>query len=205
MRKYSQTKTKSTKQNILQLVQLGLLSGLIILLQTVIVIPMPGSLTLSLVLVPIVVGAVLYGAKSGAILGGVFGVLVSVMAIQGQLGALTTMMVEHNAILTVTVCMLKGIAAGWIAGLVNGAFKKRPLIGIFAAAAVAPIVNTGIFLLGMFTVFHGVLVEVAGGANLLTFAIVALVGFNFVIEFGANLLLAPAIASIVKAVRKIGK
>ena len=194
-----------TKQTILRLVQLGLLSGLIILLQAVIVIPMPGSLTLSLVLVPIVVGAVLYGAKAGAILGGVFGVLVSVMAIQGQLGALTTMMVEHNALLTVTVCMLKGVAAGWIAGLVNGAFKTRTLIGIFAAAAAAPIVNTGIFLLGMFTVFHGVLVEVAGGANLLTFAIVALVGFNFLIEFGANLLLAPAISSIVKAVKKIGK
>ena len=77
----------NTKQTILRLVQLGLLSGLIILLQTVIVIPMPGSLTLSLVLVPIVVGAVLYGAKSGALLGGVFGVLVSVMAVQGQLGA----------------------------------------------------------------------------------------------------------------------
>ena len=195
----------NTKQPILRLVQLGLLSGLIILLQTVIVIPMPGSLTLSLVLVPIVVGAVLYGAKSGALLGGVFGVLVSVMAVQGQLGALTNMMVAYNPFLTVAVCMLKGIGAGWLAGLVNGLFAKRPLIGIFAAAAVAPIVNTGIFLLGMFTVFRGVLVEVAAGANLLSFAVVALVGFNFVIEFVANLLLAPAISSIVKAVKKIGK
>ena len=195
----------NTKQTILRLVQLGLLSGLIILLQTVIVIPMPGSLTLSLVLVPIVVGAVLYGAKSGALLGGVFGVLVSVMAVQGQLGALTNMMVAYNPFLTVAVCMLKGIGAGWLAGLVNGLFAKRPLIGIFAAAAVAPIVNTGIFLLGMFTVFRGVLVEVAAGANPLSFAIVALVGFNFVIEFVANLLLAPAISSIVKAVKKIGK
>lgn len=195
----------NTKQTVLRLVQLGLLSGLIILLQTVIVIPMPGSLTLSLVLVPIVVGAVLYGAKAGALLGGVFGVLVSVMAVQGQLGALTNMMVAYNPFLTVAVCMLKGVGAGWLAGLVNGWFQKRPLIGIFAAAAVAPIVNTGIFLLGMFTVFHGVLVEVAAGANLLSFAIVALVGFNFVIEFAANLLLAPAISSIVKAVRRIGK
>ena len=70
------------KQNILRLVQLGLLSGLIILLQTVFVIPLPGSLTLSLVLVPIVVGAVLYGPGAGALLGGVFGVLVAVMALQ---------------------------------------------------------------------------------------------------------------------------
>lgn len=196
---------KNTKQNILRLVQLGLLSGLIILLQTVIIIPMPGTLSLSLVLVPIVVGAVLYGPGAGALLGGVFGALVSWMAVQGQLGALTNMMVAHNAFLTVTVCMLKGAGAGWVAGLVNAALKKRPVVGIFAAAAAAPLVNTGIFLLGMFTVFRGVLTEVAGGANLFTFAIVALVGFNFLIEMAANLLLAPAIASIVKAVRKIGK
>ena len=66
---------KNTKDNILRLVQMGLLSGLIILLQTVFIIPLPGSLTLSLVLVPIVVGAVLFGAKSGALLGGVFGLV----------------------------------------------------------------------------------------------------------------------------------
>ncbi len=200
----------NTKQNILRLVQLGLLSGLIILLQTVFVIPLPGSLTLSLVLVPIVVGAVLYGAAAGALLGGVFGLLVSVMAMQGRLGLLTNMMVAYNPVLTVLICMLKGIAAGWLAGRVNGAFKKRPLIGIFSAAAVAPLANTGIFVAGMLTVFRGVMMDFAadigmGGANAVYFAIVVLVGINFVIEFGANLLLSPAIASIVKAVKKIGK
>ena len=201
---------KNTKQSVLRLVQLGLLSGLIILLQTVFVITLPGSLTLSLVLVPIVVGAVLYGAQAGALLGGVFGVLVSVMAIQGQLGTLTNMMVAYNPVLTVAICMLKGIAAGWLAGLVNGAFKKRPLIGVFAAAAVAPLANTGIFVAGMLTVFRGVMLDFAdglgmGGVGAVYFAIVVLVGINFVIEFGANLLLSPAIASIVRAVKKIGK
>lgn len=210
MEKYAQKKPIKTKSSILKLVQMGLLSGLIILLQTVFVIPLPGSLTLTLTLVPIVVGAVLYGAKAGAFLGGVFGVLVSVMAIQGQLGLLTNMMVAYNPVLTVIICMLKGIAAGWLAGLVNGAFKKRPLIGIFTAAAVAPLVNTGIFVAGMLTVFRGVMLDFAdgigmGGVGALYFAIVVLVGINFVIEFGANLLLSPAISSIVKAVKKIGK
>lgn len=210
MEKYARKKPIETKNNILKLVQMGLLSGLIILLQTVFVIPLPGSLTLTLTMVPIVVGAVLYGAKAGAFLGGVFGVLVSVMAVQGQLGLLTNMMVAYNPVLTVAICMLKGIAAGWLAGLVNGAFKRRPLIGIFTAAAVAPLVNTGIFVAGMLTVFRGVMLDFAdgigmGGVGALYFAIVVLVGINFVIEFGANLLLSPAISSIVKAVKKIGK
>ena len=198
------------KQKTIRTAQLALLSALIILLQTVIVIPLPGSLTLSLVLVPIVVGAVLYGPGAGALLGGVFGVLVSVMAVQGQLGVLTNMMVAYNPVLTVAICMLKGVTAGWLAGLMNGACKKRPLIGVFAAAAVAPLANTGIFVAGMLTVFRGVMLDFAdgigmGGTNPLYFAIVVLVGLNFVVEFGANLLLAPAISSIVKNIKKIGK
>lgn len=198
------------KEKTLRLVQLGLLSGLIILLQTVFVIPLPGSLTLSLVLVPIVVGAVLYGPGAGTLLGGVFGVLVAWMAVQGQLGLLTNMMVAYNPVLTVTICVLKGVAAGLAAGLIAKAFRKRHFVGILLAAAAAPIVNTGIFVAGMLTVFKGVMMDFAGQIGMgdtsaLYFAIVVLVGVNFIIEFGANLVLSPAIASIVKAVKKIGE
>lgn len=200
----------TVKEKTLRLVQLGLLSGLIILLQMYFVIPLPGSLTLSLVLVPIVVGAVLYGPRSGALLGGVFGVLVAVMAVQGRLGALTNMMVAYNALLTVAICVLKGVAAGLVPGLIAEAFKKRPFAGILLAAAAAPIANTGIFVAGMLTVFRGVMLEFAdgigmGGVNALYFAVVILVGVNFIIEFAANLILSPAIAGIVRGVKKIGR
>ena len=200
----------TVKEKTLRLVQLGLLSGLIILLQMYFVIPLPGSLTLSLVLVPIVVGAVLYGPRSGALLGGVFGVLVAIMAVQGRLGALTNMMVAYNAVLTVAICVLKGVAAGFVPGLIAKAFKKRPFAGILLAAAAAPIANTGIFVAGMLTVFRGVMLEFAdgigmGGVNALYFAVVILVGVNFIIEFAANLILSPAIAGIVRGVKKIGR
>lgn len=200
----------TVKDKTLRLVQLGLLSGLIILLQMYFVIPLPGSLTLSLVLVPIVVGAVLYGPGSGALLGGVFGVLVAVMAVQGRLGALTNMMVAYNALLTVAICVLKGVAAGFVPGLIAKAFKKRRFVGILLAAAAAPIANTGIFVAGMLTVFKGVMMEFAdgigmGGTNALYFAVVILVGVNFIIEFAANLILSPAIAGIVRGVKKIGR
>ena len=196
------------QEKTLRLVQLGLLCGLILLLQMYVVIPLPGSLTLSLVLVPIVVGAVLFGPADGALLGGVFGAVVSVMAIQGQLGALTNMMVAYNPLITVLVCMLKGVGAGFVAGLIAKAFKKRTFIGILLAAAAAPIVNTGVFVAGMLTVFRGVMMEFAdgigmGGTGALYFAIVVLVGVNFLVELAANLILSPAIASIVKAIKKL--
>ena len=132
------------------------------------------------------------------------------MAIQGQLGVLTNMMVAYNPVLTVAVCMLKGVAAGCVAGLIAKSFKKHTFIGILLAAAAAPIVNTGIFVAGMLTIFRDVMMEFAdsigmGGTGALYFAIVVLVGVNFLVEFAANIILSPAIASIVKAVKKIGK
>ncbi|MBQ8683129.1 MAG: ECF transporter S component [Clostridia bacterium] len=198
----------NTQAKTLRLVELGLLAALIILLQTVIVIPLPGSLTLSLVLVPIVVGAILFGPAAGALLGGVFGVVVAIMAVQGQLGLLTNMMVAYNPLLTVVICVLKGVAAGWVPGLIAASLKGKPMLGTVLAAAAAPLANTGIFVLGMLTVFRGVMLEFAenigmGGTTAVYFAIVVLVGVNFIVEFAANLILSPAIASIVRAVKKM--
>ena len=190
----------------LRTVQLALLAAIIVVLQQI-VIPLPGGLTLSLVLIPIVVGAVLFGAKAGALLGGVFGLVVTILVMTGRAGDLSTMMWMHNPLLTALICLLKGVAAGWVAGLIAGAFNKRPFVGIVLAAAAAPIVNTGIFLAGMLTVFRGVMMEFAdkigmGGTTAIYFAIVVLVGVNFIIEFATNLILSPTIAAIVKAVRK---
>lgn len=194
-------------QKTLCTVELALLAAIIILLQQI-VIPLPGGLTLSLVLIPIVVGAVLFGPAAGAGLGGVFGVVVTFLVITGRAGDLSTMMWLENPAVTALICLVKGIAAGWVSGLVAKAFKKQNLVGIFLAAAVAPIVNTGIFLLGMLTVFKDVMMAFAakigmGDATAVYFAVVVLVGVNFLVELAANLILAPSVSAIVKAVRKV--
>ncbi len=194
-------------QKILRFAQLALLAAIIVVLQQI-VIPLPGGLTLSLVLVPIVVGAVLYGPAAGALLGGVFGAVVTVLVITGRAGALSTMMWLANPVMTAFICMLKGIAAGWIAGLVAKALCRRSFVGIILAAAVAPLVNTGLFLAGMLTVFRDVMMSFAdslgmGGTSALYFAVVVLVGINFLVELAANLVLSPAISGIVTAVRKM--
>lgn len=195
-----------TNQKILRMVELAMLAAIIMVLQQI-VIPLPGGLTLSLVLVPIVVGAVLFGPAAGAILGGVFGVVVTFLVMTARAGDLSTMMWVANPAVTALVCIVKGVAAGFCAGLVARTFKKRAFVGILLAAAIAPIVNTGIFLVGMLTVFRDVMMTFAqnigmGGTGVIYFAVVVLVGINFIIEFAANLILSPTIATIVKAVRK---
>lgn len=195
-----------TNQKILRMVELAMLAAIIVVLQQI-VIPLPGGLTLSLVLIPIVVGAVMFGPAAGAILGGVFGVVVTFLVMTARAGDLSTMMWVANPLVTALICILKGVAAGFVAGLIARAFKKRAFVGIVLAAAVAPIVNTGIFLVGMLTVFRDVMMTFAAnigmsGTGVIYFAVVVLVGVNFLIEFAANLILSPTIAAIVKAVRK---
>lgn len=191
---------------ILKMVQMALLCALIVVLQQI-VIPLPGGLTLSLVLIPIVVGAVLLGPSAGAALGAVFGAVVTFLVITGRAGELSTMMWIANPVMTVIVCMLKGTAAGLVAGLIAKALAKKKYLGIVLAAAAAPIVNTGIFLLGMLTVFRSVMQEFAdkigmGGTSMIYFAVIVLVGVNFLVEFAANLICSPAIVRVVDAVKK---
>ena len=194
------------QQKTLRMAQLAILAAIIVVLQQIII-PLPGGLTLSLVLIPIVVGAVMFGPCAGAILGGVFGGVVTFLVITGRAGLLSTMMWTANPVMTVLICLLKGIAAGWVAGLISRAFKKNTYVGILLAAAAAPIVNTGIFLVGLLTVFRDVLTEFAGSigygdVSVLYFAVMIIVGINFIVEFAANIILSPTIAAIVKALRK---
>ncbi len=214
------------KRKTLQLVEMALLAAIIVVLQVYIVIPLPGGLTLSLVLVPLVLGAVLFGPAAGAALGAVFGGVVTVLVMINRAGVLSAMMWANNPLVTALICMLKGVAAGWCAGWMARMFKKRKMTGIVMAAAIAPIVNTGIFLVGMLTVFRDIFIGFADGVrdsiasgvassdaltqamavsddiSSVAFAVVLVVGLNFIIEFVANLLLSPTIAAIVRAIRR---
>ena len=62
--------------------------------------------------------------------------------------------------------------------------------------------NTGVFAIGMLTVFKPVLQDYAGGTNILYFLFVAFIGVNFLVEFAVNAALSAAIARIVQAVQK---
>jgi len=185
------------------MVQVAILMAIIVVLQLLSYVIKIGTFNLSLVLIPIVVGAILFGPKTGAFLGGVFGVVVIVCCATGM-DAGGAILWNANAFLTAAICLLKGIAAGFVAGLIAAAFKKgsNAFVGMLLAAIAAPIANTGLFLLGLSTCFYDILVSWAGGSGLLYYIVFGLVGINFIIEFLLNLILSPAVASIVNAVRK---
>lgn len=187
----SNTKSKTAK-----IVGIGLLTAIVVVLQLLGSFIRFGTFSISLVLIPIVVGAALYGIGAGAWLGIVFGVVV-------LLQPDTSLFLGINVFGTVLTVLLKGGLAGALSGLVYKLIsKKNKTIGVIASAVTCPIVNTGIFLLGCRLFFFDWILENAGGANAFVFMITAFVGLNFVLELATNLVLSPTIVKIIELGKK---
>ena len=106
-------------------------------------------------------------------------------------------------VMTVIVCLLKGTAAGYVAGLVYRAIsKKNSLAGVIVAAAAAPVVNTGLFVLAMLLFYQPQLQAWAGDTAVATYIVTGLVGVNFLLELGVNLVLSPTITRLIAAGKK---
>lgn len=189
--------------------QLKKMTGTALLMALVVVmqllgasIPPVGGFTISLVLIPIVLGAALYGPKTGALLGTVFGVVVVVGCITGtDIGG--AMVFQANPILCILVVLGKGILAGFASGVVYSFLKsKNRVLAMVMAAAVCPFVNTGVFILCMAVFFMDVLAVWAGG-NILGYVLSGLLLCNFVPELIINLLFSAAAGRIVRIFEKV--
>lgn len=183
-----------------QLVGLALFTAIVAVLQLLGSFIKFGPFSISLVLIPIVVGAALYGYKAGVWLGFVFGVVVLLSGDAAPFYAIN----PGGAILTV---LLKGILAGLCAGLVYTLLeKKNKYLAVITAAIVCPVVNTAVFLVGCFIFFLEAITEWAGtaafGPEVLSYMIVSLVGLNFVFELISDIILSPAVLRIISIVKK---
>ena len=185
---------KNTKTQ--KIVGLGLFTAIVVVLQLLGSFIKFGTVSISLVLVPIVVGAALYGVGAGAWLGAVFGVVV-------LLQPDTALFLNMSVFGTILTVMVKGILAGVLSGLVYKALEsKHKYLGVILSAIVCPLANTGIFLLGCRLFFYDWILENAAGTNAFVFMITAFVGLNFVIEMAVNLVLSPSIVRIINIGKK---
>ena len=154
-----------------------------------------GPFSISLVLIPIVVGAAMYGAAAGAWLGLVFGVVV---LLSGDAAAFLAV----NPVGTIITVLVKGLAAGWCAGLVYRALEdKNRYLAVIAAAIVCPIVNTGLFLVGCKLFFMETITawaESLGFASAGAYLILGMVGLNFLVEMGTDIILSPVVMRIIR-------
>ena len=184
-----------------RLTGLALMTAIVVVLQVVASFVKFGPFTITLALAPILIGAALYGPKAGACLGGVFGAVVLLACILGwDMGG--NVLWNANPFLTALVCLGKGIlvyrAIAW-GGKSHS--SGRMLGGSIAAGIVSPVVNTGLFLLGLFFLFPTYLEAWATGAGqtVITYMIFTMVSINFVLELLINLVLSTVIVRVVSA------
>ena len=192
-------KTLSSKTE--RLAGLGILTAIIIVLQIISTFVKFGPFSITLSLIPIIVGAAIYGVGAGAYLGAVFSAIVVIMCITGgDVGG--AMVWNANPIMCLVVCMLKGTLAGFEAGIHYKALEKsNKIVASVVAALVSPIANTGIFIIGLVLFFKDTLALWAGGSDLLYYIVFGLTGVNFLVELGVNIILSPVIVRIIQAVK----
>ncbi|MCH5170950.1 MAG: ECF transporter S component [Oscillospiraceae bacterium] len=188
-----------TKDQTVKLAMGGILTAVVVVLQLMGSFIKFGPFSVSLVLVPIIVGAAMCGPYISTWLGLVFGVVV---LLSGDAAAFLAIDIPG----TIITVLLKGALCGLTAGLVFTACKKfNTYLSVVLAAIICPITNTGIFLLGCRLFFFDAISEWGAGAgftNTFTYMIVGLVGLNFVFELVTNIILCPAIVRIVNALKK---
>lgn len=178
------------------MVGMGLFTAIVLILQLMGSVIRFGVFSISLVLVPVVVGAALYGRKAGAWLGFVFGVAVLLS------GDATVFLTIHQLGTIVTV-LAKGTLAGFMAGLVYDLLKRYGDIpAVAGAAVVSPIMNTGVFLIGCYLFFYDTVAawgQAAGFQNTTAYMFVGFVGINFLVEMAVNMVLSPVIVRVIRA------
>ena len=193
----------SNKRKSMNVAILGLFAAVTIVLQVLSYAIKIGTFNLSLVLIPIVLAAGLYGPKYGAILGAVFGAVVTLASALG-FDAGGHVLFQSAPVMTSLVCMVKGTVAGFLAGVVSAPLMKKRFVylAVIVAAVVTPIINTGLFVLAMFLFFRDTLIVWAGGADVVYYVIVGLVGINFLIELAINIVLSPAVLRVTNALQR---
>ena len=149
----------------------------------------PG-LSITFLMIPVVLGAILLGPTAGAVLGGVFG-LTSFMQCFGA-SPFGAALLGINPVLTFIVCFVPRMLAGWIPGLVFRALyhensgKGMSSFAFGFSALLGSVLNTLLFMTALLLCFYPTpyiqsMAQSFGAANPFTFAAL-FVGVQGVIE-----------------------
>ncbi len=198
----------STNLRTIKLVQLALFTAVILIMAFTPIgyIRTPG-LEITLLVVPVTVGAIVLGPVTGAILGGVFGVTSFIQCF--GMSAFGATLLGIDPIGTFIVTMIPRILMGWLAGLIFSGIKKIDKtnnISYAIASLAGPLLNT-VFFMGALVLFFYQTEYIQGFANALgtdnvfTF-ILAFVGVNGLIEAAVCFVLGTTISKTLDVITR---
>ena len=184
-----------------RLTQLALLAALLLVMNfTPLGYLQVGPLSMSLMSIPVAIGAMMMGPVDGAILGGVFGATSFLQAVQGT-SAMGAALFAYSPVGSFVVCFVARVLVGLCCGLVYQGMRKIlpgkekvcAAVGGFSAA----FLNTVFFMGFLVLLFYGSpyvqgLVEALGVSSPLAF-VVAVVGVQAIVEWAACCVVAAAV------------
>ena len=163
-----------------------------------------GAVEMTFIMIPVAVGAITLGEKSGAFLGLVFGVSSFIQCFgMSPFGAA---LLQINPIFTLIMCLVPRVLMGYLCGVIYKLLAKaKKGIAVIIASFSAPVINTILFIASLMVLFGKtdfIMGMRAGTENLMAF-LIAFVGLNGVMEIVTTTLIAPPVAlAVEKAVRK---
>lgn len=180
------------KKRLRMLMTLGLLTVVVVLLQLLGSSIRIGEFSISLILLPVVVGAVLCGPLGGAWLGFAFGI---VLMLSGEVDVFYAI----SPLSTLICAPLRAALAGLASGLVYSSLRrKKEDLGVILASVAAPIVNTCLFIVLMLLFFYDFMETAMGSGNVLSGLIKEYVSINFLIELSLSMVLTPVLVRLAK-------
>ena len=195
----AKTTKRARRKKTLALAQNAILTALIVLMAFTPIGYLPlGPVKMTFIMVPVAVGAITLGEKSGAFLGLVFGITSFIQCF--GLDLFGTTLFGINPVYTFIMCIVPRVLMGYLCGVIYKfiARKKRKL-ALVIASFFAPVLNT-VFFMSLLMIFFGnsdYIIGIRNGAELLPF-LVAFVGLNGVMEIVTTTVVAPPVASAIK-------
>ena len=195
----AKTTKRARRRKTLALAQNAILTALIVLMAFTPIGYLPlGPVKMTFIMVPVAVGAITLGEKSGAFLGLVFGITSFIQCF--GLDLFGTTLFGINPVYTFIMCIVPRVLMGYLCSVIYKfiARKKRKL-ALVIASFFAPVLNT-VFFMSLLMIFFGnsdYIMGIRNGAELLPF-LVAFVGLNGVMEIVTTTVVAPPVASAIK-------
>ena len=168
-----------------------------------------GPLSITTVIIPVVIGAIVLGPYYGALLGFVFGMTSFLQCFMGD--AFGASLVSISPVLTFIVCIVPRVCVGIVPPLLFRLIMKRPTnsrtIAVFVSGLAGALTNTVLFL-GFLGLFFGSSEPIRNlfsvfGVNSVLALLIAMAGVNAIAEAVAVALIAPPVYFALQPHKKI--
>lgn len=191
------------KKSIRTLTQLGVLTAIIVVMAfTPLGYIRTGGLSITLLHIPVIIGAIMMGPVGGMVLGAVFG-LTSVFQCFG-LEAFGTTLMTLNPIGTIITCLVPRILLGLLAAVIYRAFSgtRGKKLAPALTGALATLCHTALFMALLSLFFYGTeflqgIAATLGVGNVFAF-VLAFVGINGLLEIALAAVVSAALIPVLK-------